>query len=280
MAKGDKDEHRMLFDIRGKRKNVVKVVYGILALLMGLSLLLVVGPAPLADIFGAKDAVSRANEQFEEQAERIEVKLKKDPNDPELLLALTKAHVNAGNALAEVNPQTGETAITVEGRQQYALASSVWSEYLKATEEPAANGAQVMANTLFSLAQTSRTSAEAEANIKAAAEAQQIFAEQRPSIGSLSTAALYTLYTFDYAAAEAALEEAKKFATSKFQREQLENQFEEIRKQAKAFEKQVEEEKTLENAVQEGEASQGGEGEGGAIQNPFGGGIGGTTLAE
>ena len=279
MAKGDKDEHRMLFDIRGRRKNVVKVVYGILALLMGLSLLLVVGPAPLADIFGTQDAISKANEQFEEQAQRIEVKLKKDPADEDLLLALTKARVNAGNALAEINPQTGETAITVEGRQQYQQASSVWDEYLKAADEPAANGAQVMANTLFSLAQTSRSSAEAEANITAAAEAQKIFAEQRPSIGSLSTQALYTLYTFDYAAAEAALEEAKKFATSKFQRQQLENQFDEIRKQAKAFEKQVKEEKTLEKAVQEGEASGGG-GEGGAIQNPFGGGIGGTTLSE
>lgn len=278
MAKGDKDEHRMLFDIRGKRKNVVKVVYGILALLMGLSLLLVVGPAPLADIFGTQDAIEQANEQFEDQAERIEVKLKKEPSNPELLLALTKARVSAGNALAEVNPQTGETAITVEGRQQYAQASSVWSEYLKATDEPAPNGAQIMANTLFSLAQTSRSSAEAEANITAAAEAQRIFAEARPSIGTLSTQALYTLYTFDYAAAEAALEEAKKFATSKFQRQQLENQFEEIRKQAKAFEKQVEEEKTLEKAVQEGEASQGGEG--GAIENPFGAGVGGTTLAE
>jgi hypothetical protein len=278
MAKGDKDEHRMLFDIRGKRKNVVKVVYGVLALLMGLSLLLVVGPAPIADIFGIEDATEQANEQFEDQAERIEVKLKKDPADPELLLALTKARVNAGNALAEINPQTGETAITVEGRQQYAQASSVWSEYLEATDEPAPNGAQVMANALFSLAQTSRSSAEAEANIIAAADAQQIFAEARPSIGTLSTAALYRLYTFDYPAAEATLEEAKKFATSKFQRTQLENQFEEIRKQAKKFEEQVKEEERLQKAVQEGKASQGGEG--GAIENPFGAGIGGTTLSE
>jgi hypothetical protein len=278
MAKGDKDEHRMVFDIRGKRKNVVKVVYGILALLMGLSLLLVVGPAPLADIFGIEDQVSQANEQFEDQAERIEVKLKKEPTDPDLLLALTKARVNAGNALAEANPQTGEPVITVEGRQQYAQASSVWSEYLKATDEPASNGAQIMANTLFSLASTSSSSAEAESNVRAAAEAQQIFAEQRPSIGSLSTQALYMLYAFQYKAAEAVLEEAKKFATSKFQRQQLEDQFEEIRKQAKAFEKQVKEEKTLEKAVQQGEASQANEG--GAIQNPFGSGLGGTTLAE
>jgi len=37
-------ERRMLFDIRGRRKNVVKVVYAILAVMMGASLFLVVGP--------------------------------------------------------------------------------------------------------------------------------------------------------------------------------------------------------------------------------------------
>ena len=40
-------ERRMLFDIRGRRKNVVKVVYGILAVMMGASLFLVVGPVNL-----------------------------------------------------------------------------------------------------------------------------------------------------------------------------------------------------------------------------------------
>lgn len=279
MAKGGKDEHRMVFDIRGKRRNVVKVVYGILALLMGLSLLLVAGPLPFGDIFGAQDATSEAREQFEEQEKRIEAKLAKDPQNPELLLSLTRAHVSAGSSLAETNPETGEIALTVESRDEYEQASSVWSEYLEATDEPTSGAAQLMANTLFSLAQTSRTSAEAESNIKAAAEAQKIVADQRPSINSLSTYSLYTLYTFDYAGAEKALEEAKKFATSKFQREQLDTQFEEIRKQAKGFEKQLEEEKTLQKAVQEGEAG-GQSGGGQPLENPFGSGIGGTTLSE
>ena len=37
----------MVFDTGGRRRGVVKVVYAILAVLMGFSLLLVVGPAPL-----------------------------------------------------------------------------------------------------------------------------------------------------------------------------------------------------------------------------------------
>ena len=44
MAGGGKDQRRMVFDIRGRRKNVVKVVYAALAILMGASLILVAGP--------------------------------------------------------------------------------------------------------------------------------------------------------------------------------------------------------------------------------------------
>ncbi|HEX3238530.1 MAG TPA: hypothetical protein VHR18_00155 [Solirubrobacterales bacterium] len=244
---------------------------------MGLSLLLVVGPAPLADIFGTQDAVEQANEQFEEQAERIEVKLKKDPNDPELLLALMNARVSAGNGLVE-EPTPGQVALTVEGREQYQQASSIWSEYLKATSEPTTGAAEKMARTLFTLAETSRSSREAEANVKAAAEAQQMVAEERPNLNTLATLAVYRVFTFDYAGARAANEEAKQLATSKFQRQQLDKNLDEYLKNAKGFEEQVKEEETLEKAVQEGEGSQGGEN--GAFQNPFGSGIGGTTLSE
>ena len=45
-------ERRMLFDIRGRRKHVLRVVYAILALLMGGSLFLVVGPFNLAELIG------------------------------------------------------------------------------------------------------------------------------------------------------------------------------------------------------------------------------------
>ncbi len=279
MAKGGKDEHRMLFDIRGKRRNVVKVVYGVLALLMGLSLLLVAGPLPFGDIFGAKDATEEAREQFEDQAKRIEVKLAKDPQNPDLLLNLTRAHVSAGSSLAETNPETGEIALTVDSREQYEQASSVWSEYLEATEKPSAGAAQLMSNTLVSLAEVSAGS-EGVANMAAAAEAQKIVADQRPSINSLSTLALYTLYTFDYAKAERVLEEAKKLATSKVQREQLDQQFEEVRKIAKRVQKGLAAEKSFEKAAQEGKGGAQSGGGGQPLGSPFGSGVGGTTLNE
>jgi hypothetical protein len=261
MAKKD-GERRMVFDTGGRRRGVVKVVYAILAILMGFSLLLVVGPAPLQDLFGVKDSVSSAADQFEEQAQHAEQKLKKNPENPELLLSLTRARINAGNSLAESNPETGEVAYTPEAVQQLQAASESWSKYLKATDEPNSGAAQVAAQALFGLAQTSRTGAEAEANVHSAAQAQQIVAEARPSLGSLSTLAIYRLYAFDYKGAAEAQKQAEPYANTKFERENLGNELDQISKRAHEFQKQLAQiEKEAKEAQAKGESS---------VANPLG----------
>jgi hypothetical protein len=251
---GRDDERRMVFDIRGRRKNVVKVVYAILALLMGLSLFLLAGSGGIASIFNS-DTTSDVAAQFEDQAEKLEFKLKQDPQDPQLLLGLTRTQINAGNALAEANPETGEIAYTPESRQYLLEASESWSRYLKATDQPDSGGAQLAAQALFGLAQSSRNGTEAESNVRAAAQAQQIVAEARPSLGSLSTLAIYRLYSFDYDGAAQARKEAVPFANTKFERENLGNELDQISKRAHAFEKQLQEiEKEAKKAREKGEA--------------------------
>ena len=252
----------MVFDTGGKRRGVVKVVYAILAILMGFSLLLVVGPAPLQDLFGVGNEVSSAADQFEEQAERIEVKLKKDPQNPDLLLGLTRAQINAGNALVESNPETGEIAYTPESTQKLQAASESWSKYLKATDEPSIGGAQVAAAALFSLATSARTGPEAELNVGAAANAQAIVAKERPSLGSLSTLAIYRYYAFDFKGAEEARKKAATYTNSKFERENLENELDETAKRGHEFKKQLAEiEKEAKKARSEGK---------GSVANPLG----------
>lgn len=238
MAASGGEQRRMVFDIRGRRRNVVKVVYAILALLMGLSLFLVVGPFNVANLFGGNEA-GNASGAFVEQAEAIERKLHKDPQNPDLLLGLTKARINAGNASAELNPETGAPQVTEEGQVELQRASESWSKYLKATDEPSVGGAQVAAPMFFTLAQLAQTGTEAETNLHAAANAQQIVAEQRPSLGSLSTLAIYRNYAFDYAGAKKAEKEAEKYANTKFERENLGNELSQVEKRAKEFQKQL-----------------------------------------
>jgi hypothetical protein len=249
-------ERRMVFDIRGKRRHVVKFVYAILALLMGASLFLVTGAVNLSALFGASNSVSSATQQFEEQTTTIRHKLKKDPQDPELLLALTRAQINAGNSLATANSETGAVEYTPESRAALEEASESWSKYLKASDEPTAGAAQLVAPALFSLAQTSRTGAEAEANLRAAAHAQQIVAETRPSLGSLSTLAIYRYYSFDYKGAAKARQKASAFANTKFERENLGNELDSISKRGHEFQKQlVEVEKEAKKAQAKGKPS-------------------------
>jgi hypothetical protein len=116
----------MLFDIRGRRKNVIRVVYACLALLMGASLFVAVGPFNIAEFFGGGSTTSAA-EISEEQAERIEKRLVHHPQDEQqLLLSLIRARIGAGRAQAEENPATGTPELTPESIEQYEAAHDAW----------------------------------------------------------------------------------------------------------------------------------------------------------
>lgn len=239
MASGN--EHRMVFDIRGKRRYVVKVVYAILAVLMAASLFLVVGPVNIGSLLGGSSGSgSSLATEYEERAAQMEHELKKNPGDEELLARVTRTRTQAGQQRLATGP-SGEVVQTVESRTQYQKASSAWSEYLEATKEPNASLAQQMAAVLVVLAEIGRTYQEANSNLTAAAEAQRIYAEQRPTLNSLSTLALYELFAGNFKQAEEASKAAEAKATSKFQREQVGNQFESEKKSATEFQKQLKE---------------------------------------
>ncbi len=232
----------MVFDIRGRRKHVVRVVYAILALLMGASLFLVVGPVNIGALLGTNTSSTGSSGLFEQQAAAIERKLRKNPQDSSLLLSLTRTRVSAGDSLTEVKSSNGQPTVTPAARIQLEKAAQAWSRYLKQTgKNPSSTGAQLAAGALFSLAQTSTTAPEAEANIKAAAQAQQIVAGAHPSLGSLSTLAIYKYFAFDYAGGDRDGKQAQGYANSKAQKKEIEKQLSSILKQAKKFQAQVKE---------------------------------------
>jgi len=260
MASGGKDQHRMVFDIRGRRKHVVKVVYAVLAVLMGASLFLVVGPLNVGELFNGNSGSAEAAKPFEEQAERLEAKLQKEPESEQLLLSLARAQVSAGNSTLSLEPTEDDL---VKAVQQYQQASSTWSEYLKTTDEPNAGTAQLMAPALVTLAERSRSFVEAQRNVEAATEAQQIVAKQRPTLNSLSTLALYTYFTGDFAAAEKAQAEAKKKTQAKFEAEQLDKQLKEVKERAEEFQQKIKE-----AANAEEEAAKANTGKPKSLENP------------
>ena len=274
MAQRD-DEHRMVFDIRGRRRHVVKFVYAILAVLMGLSLFLVTGIGNIGDLFGGSSSSGNPAATYEEQAERIETKLRKEPQSEDLLLGLSRARATAGNTLISTGAAESSDGIT-EVRTQLNQASDAWSKYLGAATEPSAGGAQILAPALFTLAQAATSSREAQENLEAAAQAEEIVAKARPSLNSLSTLAEYRVFTGDYAGAKEANGEAAKFANTKFERESLENNLESLEKNAREFQKGRKEEESAKKEAAKAESA-GGNGTTGA--NPLNG-IGGSSLTE
>jgi hypothetical protein len=263
MAQGNK-EHRMLFDIRGRRRHVVKVVYALLAILMAGSLFLVTGALNVGSIFGTSSSSESATKSLEEQATRIEAKLAKTPEDEDMLLNLTRTRVNVANTM--ITNGAGESQSGVEEvKQELAQVSEDWSKYLNAAVEPSPGLAVQVQPALFQLAELSTTGPEAMENLLAANEAQEILAKARPNLNSLSTLAINQAYVQEYKAANKTLEEAAKLAGSKFARESLENQYEEVEKNARQFGKGLE----AEEAAAKSESSTAGGGETG--KNPLSG---------
>jgi hypothetical protein len=254
----------MLFDIRGRRKHVVRVVYAILALLMGASLFLVVGPFNLGNLAGNGSSTDAAK-VLQEQAERTEQKLRQDPENEALLLSLTRARMGAANALTEINSETGLTTFTPEGRQELESGIESWDKYLKQTKEPKASAALLVSRSYFSLAESATTFNEAVENVAGAAKTQRIAAEAQPTINSLTTLAIYEYYSGDFAGGDKAVKEAESKAPSKAEAKQIGTQMAEYRQRGKAFEAQKKE-------VAKEEKKLGKE----RLQNPLGG-LSGST---
>lgn len=259
----------MLFDLRGGRRgSVVKVVYAVLAVLMGASLFLTVGPFSISEIFNSGGGSSDLAKPYEEEAERIEERLAKDPGNPNMLLSLTRAQLNAGNVEAQKEPN-GEIILTTESVKAYQQADQSWSEYLKATDKPNPSLAALVAPMQIQLAETSTSFPQADQRIQAAADAQKIVTDDRPTINALVTLAFYTYLTGDTAAAEKVRSEAEKLTKGDSERKEVEKVLDEYKKTADSYiarKKQAEKEQ---------KAAGGGAPE--SLENPLvpGGGLGG-----
>jgi hypothetical protein len=259
-------ERRLVFDVRGRRRHVVRFVYAVLALLMVASLFFVVGPFNLGSLVGRGGTGSTAK-VLDEQAERIERRLAKDPASEALLLAATRARISAGNAQVEVDPTTRTQHVTAAGRAEFERASRFWSRYVEqAGSKASPSVALLVATTHFSLAQAATSGSEIDSNVKEAAVAQRIAAAARPNVGSLSTLAIYEYFSGDFSAGDKAAKQAEQRAPSKAEAKNIETQLAEYRKRGKQYAKQKAQFAKLERAKSKE-----------ALKNPFGGLAGGGS---
>jgi hypothetical protein len=232
MASGG--ERRMLFDIRGRRKHVIRVVYAILALLMGASLFLVVGPVNIGALIGNSSTTTEATKIFDERAERLEAKLRKSPEDEALRLALIRTRLSAGQAAAGADAREGNPP-SAEARREFEAATQEWDRYEKqAGKQASASVAQLVAQAWIVIAENPAAAfEEAFEAIEEAARVQAIYAEARPSASSYTTLALFQMVGGEFAAGEKSGKRAEGLATSKQQRKEVGKAVDQAKKQGK-----------------------------------------------
>ena len=259
----------MLFDLRsGKRRRVVQIVFGGLAVLftvgfLGFGIGGETGGGGILDAIGIGGGDTSGNPQFDEDIENAEEAVAADPKDEKALLNLAEAYYQSGQFQLEADPATGQPVVTEGARSDFEGALGAWEQYLELKpKKPDAGTAAIMAQAYVQLE-----------DAEGAAEAQQIVADDNPSGGTYGNLAFYLYASGDIEGGDEAAALAVE-NSDPAQADQIEKQLAQLSEQATKLKKAAE--KQAEQAQEEG-------GQAGApIEDPFGtlggsGGLGGTA---
>jgi hypothetical protein len=250
----------MLFDLRGRRKRFIQVIYAILAVLFAITFVgFGIGSDASGGIFdalglGGGNGSSSAETGFERQIEQAEAKLETDPKNTEALYNLARAYALDGKARVGVGDD-GLPEINEEARQSFELAAAAWQDYLESDPKaPDPNLAILLVRNVYVNL----------GDAKGAAEAQEVYAEANPSSTTYGELAQYRYFGGDFKGGDEAAELALAKASGST-KTSLERQLEQIEKQAREFTK------ALKAQAKSGQQPN-------PVENPFGS-LGGSGIA-
>src|SRR5215216_2590725 len=132
---GTTDQDSMLFDLRGRgRRRTVKIVYILLALLMGGGLVLFgIGgggamSGGLVDAITGSSGGDTGSQRFADNERKALVLTQQKPSDPVAWAALARARVQSAGVGDNFDPNTA--AYTDSGKAKLAEAAQAWDKYL------------------------------------------------------------------------------------------------------------------------------------------------------
>lgn len=237
----------MLFDLRGRRKRLIQVIYVFLALLLGGSLVFfgIGGDAPggLGNAIGLDpNGGGTGNDTLDSEIDDAQATLETDPENKAALLALARAQAQA--AASALEQQDGQVAFTEDAVNRYEQAANAWERYLAATkgepknaEEAASVGAQVSRG-YEALAFATDDPVLIQRRLDAAVETLELVTSENPNPNSLFQLAAFAYLAGDTKAAENARERALK-EVDKASRSSLETQLNSVKRQGKNVQKQL-----------------------------------------
>jgi tetratricopeptide (TPR) repeat protein len=263
----------MLFDLRGRRKRVVQVVYAALAILFAVSFVgFGIGSDAAGGIFDALGLGSGSDSpetEFDAQIEAAEEDLAANPKDERALADLASLNMQAGQSQLEADEQ-GFPILTEDARGFFDEAIGHWEEYLELDpKRPDGGVASQMVNVYLLVLQFSSDPAEIEELLPSAVDTAEVSAEELPSAQAYATLAQLAYLAGEEETAADASERAIVEAPQS-QRQQVEKVLADYERRGEQFQKQLaEQEKATAPSPEE------------AFQNPFeqapSGGLGGAS---
>jgi len=244
----------MLFDLQGKRKRFIQVIYAGLAILMGGGLIAFgIGgevSGGLLDGLGIGSGGQRSGRlgaDFEARIERARLEAERNPRNQQALLELSRLHVLSGEDRGEVvgdEAQGTQVIPTAESYEDFRAATDAWERYLKLRpRNPDPRVARFIVRAYTALADNSlggQTLDLADFNsfVAAAAEAQRAVAEELPAPRSFTDLARYLYFAGRVKAGDSAAERAVEL-TPKASRKQVEDALEQARGDARKLLRQL-----------------------------------------
>jgi tetratricopeptide (TPR) repeat protein len=237
----------MLFDLQGKRKRVIQVIYAFLALILAVGLVgLGIGGDAQGGIFdgllGIGNGDSSGNSEYESQIDDANAALEANPENSEALLALARFTYLAGNQEVTLDEQ----GITDEGLTRFEEAVDAWERYLDSLgkqEKPDDAVAGLVLQAYSNLAFTGTDPVLITRTLEGALETAEIVASSRPSPNAWLQVATFAYFVGDTKAAEEAGKQAVAEANQS-DRNAVEQQLKQLEKQGKAIQAQLQAEET------------------------------------
>jgi tetratricopeptide (TPR) repeat protein len=161
----------MLFDVRGRRKRLIQVVYVGLAILFGGSLIFFgTGSGVQGGLFDAFSGGGGGDSSvFGDQYDEARTRARNSPQSPAAQVALVRASYNLAASSEGSDQETG--ALTDKGQQAITSAATAWERYLDLEPKTLDAGTAQFAALAYGVLQ----------DYDSAAKAQRVAATERPS---------------------------------------------------------------------------------------------------
>ncbi len=171
----------MLFDLSGKRKRTVQIVYATLAVLMGAGLVVFgIGSdvsGGLGDLFGGGGGKNQADESIQKKIDTAEKTLQRDPKNAPALAQVVRGHYQL--ATAKADPNTSE--FTADAKPELQETVNAWQRYEKAVEKPDVSLGRLVIQAYDGLGRLTPEAADAKPYWTGASDAAEIVADTKPN---------------------------------------------------------------------------------------------------